>query len=372
MDTVQSGDYEMIFDAGGMEDGGWEMSLDEYSDDHAGTDGDGTTGPVPEPTVLSNVLHPNNGQSTKDSSRITSHATRFPISHSLTTPVQSPPGMSPFMAETNMDRKRLRTRPDPKPIPAEVSEAIALMDQEIRDHHEGPPKKRGRGRPKGWRKGQAATATAASKSGSGTPSAGNGNGTAIKKRGRPSKIPALSMRAIYLKSEPNYIPFGCEWFDPDEFPESGGKCLAELHNMETLRRHIYLVHGHEGPISCKWGKCAEQDDPEEFDWRGWLRHIKNHLVPYAWHMGDGIRNRGIDTTKKDDPEKLPDYLFRDGEQITPSVRDQQFEDTAGMLERRRKLREIRLQAEENAPTEREFKLQLLGKQVPPRLKRKET
>lgn len=182
-------------------------------------------------------------------------------------------------------------------------------------------------------------------------------------------------REMYLNSKPEYTPFECEWRDPAAYPANNeGKCPAELQNLETLRRHIRYVHGYENDFVCRWGKCAREAEPVIFKTdAAWKQHIEDeHLLPYAWHMGDGIQNQGVDELKvKDDPEKLPEYLFKDGVQVTPSVKDQQFENTAGMLGRKRKLREIRRQANENAPTEQEFRAQLMGEQVS-RLKRKQS
>lgn len=178
------------------------------------------------------------------------------------------------------------------------------------------------------------------------------------------------MREMYLRSKPKYTPFGCEWYDTKKFPgEDEGKCPAELQNLETLRLHVHLVHGNHTPYVCKWAKCARKagTDVENYETADALRdHMEEaHLIPYSWHMGDGYQNRGIDTLKvKKKPEELPDYLFKDGIQVTPSVRDQQFEDTAAMQERKKRLREIQRQAQENAPTEQEYRMQLLGVQIP--------
>jgi hypothetical protein len=178
---------------------------------------------------------------------------------------------------------------------------------------------------------------------------------------------------MYLKSNPKFTPFGCEWHEPKLYLASqNGVCPAELQNLETLRRHIRNVHGHQQPSICRWAKCADQAEPEIFgNAQAWEAHMEEeHLISYAWHMGDGIKNDGIETPKDKGPEDLPDYLFKDGKQVTPSITDQEFENTAGMLERKRKLREIRRQAEANAPTDMEFRLQLLGKPIPPRLRSK--
>ncbi|KAK8133888.1 hypothetical protein PG984_005900 [Apiospora sp. TS-2023a] len=145
--------------------------------------------------------------------------------------------------------------------------------------------------------------------------------------------------------------------------------------MDTLRKHVFYIHSNTEPLVCRWGPCGnklaettgseedatneaghQQQRPEEFeDEEAFRAHVeKEHLARYVWHMGDGPQNKGIWTIKRD-PNKLPRYLFgQDGDQITPSIKDQQFEDTQGMLIRKRRLREIQRQALENAPDESEF------------------
>jgi hypothetical protein len=113
-----------------------------------------------------------------------------------------------------------------------------------------------------------------------------------KPRGRPRK--SVDPKQV----SPKFIPFLCEWKG----------CKAELHNLETLRKHIYTVHNKEqmsGAIVCQWAKCGltrEVRDKrtlqskvihEEHDFADmevFKDHVeKAHLVPFAWHMGDGPR-----------------------------------------------------------------------------------
>lgn len=97
---------------------------------------------------------------------------------------------------------------------------------------------------------------------------------------------------------PKFVPFLCEWRD----------CKAELHNLETLRKHIYTVHNKEqmsGAIVCQWAKCGLTREVrhkrnlelkvihEDHDFatiETFKDHVeKAHLIPFAWHMGDGPR-----------------------------------------------------------------------------------
>ncbi len=99
-----------------------------------------------------------------------------------------------------------------------------------------------------------------------------------KKKGRPFLI---RHHVEVPPPEPKYIPFLCEWKN----------CPAELHNLDTLRLHVLNVHKKKpslGRRRCYWRRC---DGQEEFDTKEkWEDHIiEKHLIPFAWHMGDGVR-----------------------------------------------------------------------------------
>jgi hypothetical protein len=113
-----------------------------------------------------------------------------------------------------------------------------------------------------------------------------------KPRGRPRK--SVDPKLV----SPKFIPFLCEWKD----------CKAELHNLETLRKHIYTVHNKKqmsGAIVCQWAKCglsrevrdkrtlqskAIHENHDFADIQAFKDHVeKAHLIPFAWHMGDGPR-----------------------------------------------------------------------------------
>jgi hypothetical protein len=121
----------------------------------------------------------------------------------------------------------------------------------------------------------------------------------LKKRGRPF----LNNKEFDIP-EGKYLPFLCEWEG----------CPAELHNLNTLRLHLTIVHGIRDKstkdIPCRWAKCASSHKAERkaiinrksnddnsshatsgiaFKRRGqWKEHIEEaHLIPFSWHMGDG-------------------------------------------------------------------------------------
>ncbi|TGO14157.1 hypothetical protein BTUL_0057g00230 [Botrytis tulipae] len=155
-----------------------------------------------------------------------------------------------------------------------------------------------------------------------------------KKRGRPPKQP--SPEVDLEPPNPNFLVYGCEW----------DKCPAELHNLATLKMHLFKVHGkrENGKFRCLWKGCATAAQhtesgnslaseaairkPREFeDGNKWKRHVeKKHIIRYAWHMGDGPTN-SLDGLQGSGSPTVPSYLFdKNGNQVTPSVDDQQIED----------------------------------------------
>ncbi|KAH8706421.1 hypothetical protein BGZ61DRAFT_449890 [Ilyonectria robusta] len=213
---------------------------------------------------------------------------------------------------------------------------------------------RSRGRPKGWKPGmpysghatkqQLATA-AGSREARLVKQRPSLNGFP-KRRGRPPKSPAPQPRDIYCKVNAPFVAFLCEWKG----------CKAELHNLDTLRRHVYVVHGGNSKRVCSWGKCGRNETPHSFDHHeGFKTHMEEeHLVPFAWHVGDGPNNSsGLEATEKMSVEDdIPDYLKdEDGNQVTPSVKDQQLEDVVTWKNNRRRLRELLIKRDENLPDE---------------------
>lgn len=138
------------------------------------------------------------------------------------------------------------------------------------------------------------------------------NGQPIKKKGRPvgwrkwmmkdggnygsspASGPSGTKKALKPTSpEPEYQVYKCEWKD----------CGAELHNLATLRKHLYKLHGKPDTAlqyKCMWSDCGKV--VEEVNGRittritrpsfwfedGWKQHVgKAHLEPIAWRLGDG-------------------------------------------------------------------------------------
>ncbi|WZH48134.1 uncharacterized protein QYS62_009300 [Fusarium acuminatum] len=166
-----------------------------------------------------------------------------------------------------------------------------------------------------------------------------------KRRGRPPKLPSPPPETIYYNVDAPFFPFLCEWRD----------CKAELHNLDTLRRHVYIVHGES--VRCLWGKCGHREDSAEFeDDEGFKEHVEEaHLVPFSWHVGDGPNNfRDRNSPKKGvlEEDEIPDYLKDEhGNQVTPSIRYQQEEDIFTWKKNRRKLKELIARMNDNLPDE---------------------
>ncbi|KAL4732591.1 hypothetical protein ACLX1H_001609 [Fusarium chlamydosporum] len=161
-----------------------------------------------------------------------------------------------------------------------------------------------------------------------------------KRRGRPPKLPSPPPSELYYRTDVPFFPFLCEWED----------CKAELHNLETLRRHVYKVHGDS--IECLWGKCGRLEEPPEFeDDEGFEKHAEEaHLVPLSWHVGDGPNNFGEQDLQKKENDDIPDYLKDEhGNQVTPSIRDQEEEDLLTWRKNRRKLKELLIRMNDNLP-----------------------
>ncbi|KAK3297638.1 uncharacterized protein B0H64DRAFT_392671, partial [Chaetomium fimeti] len=160
------------------------------------------------------------------------------------------------------------------------------------------PQPKKRGRPVGWRRGHGSYAAMRSglPPGSATPRPKPKPADEHKVRRRPGRKPAPTARQVYLKLNPHFIAFRCEWEG----------CPAELQNIETLRKHLLLVHGRPSrspprlpspsptaqrtttALPCKWASCKSAPLPSR---ESFASHIEAaHLLPFRWHVGDGPRN----------------------------------------------------------------------------------
>lgn len=168
---------------------------------------------------------------------------------------------------------------------------------------DGKPLPKKKGRPVGWRKAIHGSATALART------APNGH-TGSSNNHRPSepsslhdartdgnqpiridsRSPSVANRAPQLQS------YKCHWQN----------CEAELHNLETLKKHVFKVHRREtaqNTLECSWSNCGkqvashdtltnmviEQHTPHSFDRESdWRQHLQqSHFDPLSWKLGDG-------------------------------------------------------------------------------------
>ncbi|KAF2447811.1 hypothetical protein P171DRAFT_461951 [Karstenula rhodostoma CBS 690.94] len=198
----------------------------------------------------------------------------------------------------------------------------------------GNPIPKKRGRPVGWRKnihgsGQAQAQTSANgHTGSrqlqfkpAEPSALR-NPTARDNGNKPIMIDSRSPSVANKTNR--YQSFKCKWQG----------CKAELHNLDTLKKHVSKVHrrsiNSSGFIECHWADCAtevtnqdamtgiriEQHKPKSFTTiANWMQHLEQlHFSPLSWELGDGPASGVSDAT--DSEAYLSDAH---GRRVTPKL-----------------------------------------------------
>ncbi|KAF2202739.1 hypothetical protein GQ43DRAFT_479652 [Delitschia confertaspora ATCC 74209] len=125
---------------------------------------------------------------------------------------------------------------------------------------------------------------------------------------------------------PSYLVFKCQWQN----------CKAELHNMDTLRKHVHKVHRKptlRGTLECLWDGCgrevtsvdsvtgirAERQTPWAFaEDAKWREHLEvKHFRPLSWQLGDGPAS-GLSDVNNDSASES--YLSdAQGRRVTPRV-----------------------------------------------------
>ncbi|KAL7807320.1 hypothetical protein V8C44DRAFT_187767 [Trichoderma aethiopicum] len=251
---------------------------------------------------------------------------------------------------------QIRTqKPVQTPVPTPVQTRISVQIPAPASSP-APQPSSGRGRPKGWKPGMSYSAlrgpaserppTTAARPGRPAkpkpiaPLAGH-----AKRRGRPPKAPSPLPWQVYRSLQTPFVAFLCEWTG----------CRAELHNLDTLRRHIFVVHCRKGPFTCRWAACSQKPASEcgYPDEASLQEHVEEaHLVPFSWHVGDGPRNTGRPVKHPLEDDEVPKFLRDEqGNQVTPSVRDQPVEDFATFKQNRQKLKDLLFRMNENLPSE---------------------
>jgi hypothetical protein len=169
----------------------------------------------------------------------------------------------------------------------------------------GNPIPKKRGRPVGWRKNLHGSAQAQVQ-----PSANERTGPRQLhfKPAEPSMLRnstprdnepiRIDSRSPSASNKTNcYQSFKCKWQG----------CKAELHNLDTLTKHVSKMHrssiNSSGFIECHWANCAtevtdedamtglctEQHKPKSFTTiANWMQHLEQlHFSPLSWELGDG-------------------------------------------------------------------------------------
>nr|XP_023907879.1 uncharacterized protein LOC112019593 [Quercus suber]POF16306.1 hypothetical protein CFP56_23824 [Quercus suber] len=161
------------------------------------------------------------------------------------------------------------------------------------------------------------------------------HGNIIKTKGRPKgwKKSLHSREALGLETSAKKKPavekhmaipqpqvFKCEW----------RSCPAELHNLETLKKHVVKLHDEEndaGQYACRWKDCSINKLLPDF--QSWTEHIyEAHMDPVAWNKGDGPGGGLPGHGRADSESYLSDAH---GRSVTPVItpRDSLAESTSG-------------------------------------------
>ena len=119
----------------------------------------------------------------------------------------------------------------------------------------------------------------------GSPSIDPHIGSQPARRGRPKKDPMIGSEGHPLS--PEFKIFKCQWEE----------CPAELHNLETLRKHVgkHRRMYSKGPYPCRWANCTRSKDSSSNGGNlvlktdvEWDEHMaEKHVGAAAWESGDG-------------------------------------------------------------------------------------
>ncbi|KAF3000202.1 hypothetical protein E8E13_006864 [Curvularia kusanoi] len=181
----------------------------------------------------------------------------------------------------------------PRPSSAAAGVGYAAFRSATEYGPDGKPLPKKKGRPVGWRKAIHGSSAAQQR-----PNSNGHQGKFTPQQSGASEEPIhiISRSPSVASRTPYYQSFKCKWHN----------CKAELHNLETLKLHVFKVHKKEmsrHTLECLWSECGkevasfdpmsnmsiERHTPPAFNsesaWRGHIQH--NHLDPVAWEQGDG-------------------------------------------------------------------------------------
>lgn len=121
---------------------------------------------------------------------------------------------------------------------------------------------------------------------------------------KSSRSPSPTPREIYENLKPVFIEFPCRWRG----------CNASLMNLETLKKHLHIVHSAEARelLRCQWDKCGHLKTPVIFSKLSDVdSHVRErHIREVAWRLGDGIGSVVGGPVVPDFSVKPPLRLFR--------------------------------------------------------------
>ncbi|PSK59210.1 hypothetical protein B9Z65_3534 [Elsinoe australis] len=203
--------------------------------------------------------------------------------------------------------------------PSGTPTGYAAFRAQTLDANGNPVKKKGR--PVGWRKSIHSKEAQGllGQSGPSSQKAKSNVPSEMKRRGRPPLNKQTEQDEP--PPEPKYNVYKCHWQD----------CGAELHNLDTLRKHVIKIHGSSSSkaVPCLWGTCGLDTGSTDAKGKGvapgryefpdihkWVDHIEHsHLLPLARSLGDGPRSGLSDAY---DSETSQAYLSdASGRIITP-------------------------------------------------------
>lgn len=188
----------------------------------------------------------------------------------------------------------------PRPSAAAAGVGYSAFRSATQYGPDGKPLPKKKGRPVGWRKAIHGSLTAQSqpvgKRHPGTSEPQQPSGLHEVRTGGEEAILISSRSPSVANRTPQYQSFQCKWLN----------CKADLHNLETLKKHVFKVHRKEtmqNTLECLWDGCgrhaasldpttkisSERHIPYAFGWdKLWHDHIQqSHFDPLAWAQGDG-------------------------------------------------------------------------------------
>ncbi|RMZ69186.1 C2H2 finger domain-containing [Pyrenophora seminiperda CCB06] len=233
-----------------------------------------------------------------------------PPRHSL------PDNLGPKTPTRPMDSSSMSASAPRSSTPGSAGIGYAAFRSATEYGPDGKPLPKKKGRPVGWRKAVHGSAAAQSSTG-------------VNNKHQPSQPSSLRNERIHINSRspsvvPHYPEYKCKW----------QSCNATLHNLETLQKHVFKVHGREPFYStfvCRWDDCGKEGNlldpmtntrlenhPPDFNSDDeWRQHIQqNHFSDLSWELGDGPAGGLSDSHDSEVEAYLSDAQ---GRQVTPRI-----------------------------------------------------